>query len=149
MTWRSSLGFSLLELLVVLGIAAATLTLVVPRFVQTLEKAQFEAAVLEVVSGLRQARGIALLQQREATFWINVEEKHYRVDHYRKRLPSEALALRIETAEQDLTPSGGRIRFFPDGSSTGWRITMVWGKRQREIDVNWLTGRVVVVRMPE
>lgn len=135
-------GFSLLELLVVLAIAAATAALVVPRAVGTLERARFQSAVREIVSGLRHTRSIALLRQREAAFYLDVEEKFYRIDRLKERPLPSPLHLQIETLKSDLTPSGGKIRFFPDGSSTGGQILLAWGEWRRQIDVDWLTGKV-------
>jgi general secretion pathway protein H len=34
------------------------------------------------------------------------------------------------------------ILFFPDGGSTGGRLTLATGDRRRLIAVDWLTGRV-------
>ncbi|MGA7117479.1 MAG: hypothetical protein WBY12_09835 [Hyphomicrobium sp.] len=36
------------------------------------------------------------------------------------------------------------MRFFPDGSSTGGRVTLVAGERKRLLDINWLTGAVII-----
>ena len=38
----------------------------------------------------------------------------------------------------------GAIRFYPDGSSTGGRITVSSGERKFLVDVDWLTGRVSI-----
>jgi general secretion pathway protein H len=38
----------------------------------------------------------------------------------------------------------GDIRFNPDGSSSGGRITIAEGGRRIAIGVDWLTGRVQV-----
>ena len=38
----------------------------------------------------------------------------------------------------------GAIRFYPDGSSTGGRITVASGERKYLVDVDWLTGRVSI-----
>jgi len=38
----------------------------------------------------------------------------------------------------------GDIRFNPDGSSTGGRISLADGRRRIGVGVDWLTGRVSV-----
>jgi len=38
----------------------------------------------------------------------------------------------------------GGIRFFPDGSSTGGRISVARGQRTLVVEVDWLLGRVSV-----
>jgi general secretion pathway protein H len=37
-----------------------------------------------------------------------------------------------------------RIRFFPDGSSTGGRITLRSGRREWHVNVSWLTGAISI-----
>jgi general secretion pathway protein H len=39
----------------------------------------------------------------------------------------------------------GKIRFFPDGTSTGGRITLTQGERKYLVDINWLTGQVAIL----
>ena len=36
----------------------------------------------------------------------------------------------------------GRIRFFPDGASTGGNVELELGEAVWRIEVNWLTGEV-------
>ena len=36
----------------------------------------------------------------------------------------------------------GAIRFFPDGSSTGGRITLSTDRLAYLVDVDWLTGKI-------
>jgi general secretion pathway protein H len=54
-----------------------------------------------------------------------------------------ALELGLETARSELVDAGsGQIRFFPDGSSTGGRITVMMQEQRAEVVVDWLTGQV-------
>lgn len=145
MNWRFNQGFSLLELIVVLAIVALGSVYVTPNFAKTLESVRFKAAVREVASGLRQVRSIALSQGREAAFFLDVARHAYRIDQDRPQRLPETIELTFETAQTELTGFGqGRIRFFPDGSATGGRIVLRFGRMARRVDVNWLTGRVTV-----
>ena len=36
------------------------------------------------------------------------------------------------------------IRFFPDGSSTGGHISLIEGKTEYRVNVDWLTGRIAI-----
>ncbi|TCV91049.1 hypothetical protein EC912_1171, partial [Luteibacter rhizovicinus] len=47
--------------------------------------------------------------------------------------------------EDRVNATTGRIRFFPDGSSTGGRVTLGRGTREWHVNVGWLTGAVSVV----
>ncbi len=144
-------GFSLLELIIVMAIMALGFAFVAPNFARTLDGVRFKSAVREIASGLRQTRGIALSQTKEAVFFVDVEERIYRVDQRGKThsLP-KSLELTLETSESEMTgPNQGNIRFFPDGSSTGGRIILKWGNRKRRVDINWLTGRVTLGEVNE
>ena len=56
---------------------------------------------------------------------------------------SDKLELQLYTVEKELTSDKvAAIRFYPDGSSTGGRVTIGKDDRKFEIDVDWLTGRV-------
>jgi general secretion pathway protein H len=51
----------------------------------------------------------------------------------------------ITSAKEDqVSATTGRIRFFPDGSSTGGHITLQRDRRQWRVNVSWLTGAVSV-----
>ena len=39
----------------------------------------------------------------------------------------------------------GRIRFYPDGTSTGGRVTLTGSGAKYDILVDWLSGRVKIV----
>ena len=47
------------------------------------------------------------------------------------------------TADSEQTSAtSGRIRFFPDGASTGGHVSVRLGEREWRINVSWLTGQV-------
>jgi general secretion pathway protein H len=50
----------------------------------------------------------------------------------------------IKTAQEDLSNGVAKLRFFPDGSATGGRITLEKNKLSQEININWLTGHVSI-----
>ncbi|GAB6066896.1 hypothetical protein JCM13664_02140 [Methylothermus subterraneus] len=144
MSWRSD-GFTLLELIVALAIAALGFAYVAPNFIKTLESVRFQSAVREVASGLRHARGIALAQGREVVFFLDVAAHTYRIDRDRPRRLPKSIELRLSTAETErIGPGVGGIRFFPDGSATGGRIVLRQFGLAKRVDVHWLTGRVSV-----
>ncbi|MGX2039069.1 GspH/FimT family pseudopilin [Methylocaldum sp. MU1018] len=141
-----SFGFTLLEMLLALSVAAALTAVAVPNIAPMLTRAQLTAAARDVASGLRYARGQALSEAREASFELNVNRGTYRVSGRRKNfsLPG-SVRLSLYTAEREAGEDGiGSIRFFPDGSSTGGRVTLEAAGKKRLVDVNWLTGEVVI-----
>jgi len=53
--------------------------------------------------------------------------------------------LHVTSAAEDVQhPGQARIRFFPDGSSTGGNIELSRKHREVRIDVDWLTGTVAM-----
>ena len=55
------------------------------------------------------------------------------------------LNLALFTAQSELVrEKTGGIRFFPDGTSTGGRVTVSAGESKQIVDVDWVTGRVAI-----
>jgi general secretion pathway protein H len=139
-------GFTLLELLIVLAIAAASFAMIGPQVSSGLATMKLNTAANDMASALRFSRSRAISNIREAEFFLDVERHRYRVTGRQKeyRVP-ESIHLKLLTAESEILGEGqGIIRFFPDGSSTGGRITLEAGQRTRLVDVNWLTGQVII-----
>jgi general secretion pathway protein H len=65
-------------------------------------------------------------------------------EHDVRTLPKN-IDLKLFTAQTEVeNEHRGSIRFYPDGSSTGGRITVSSGERKYLVDVDWLTGRVAI-----
>ncbi len=76
---------------------------------------------------------------------IDVDANRYRLGEWRALRGDVRLSL--YTAERERLDRGtGRIRFFPDGTSTGGRVSLAEGERSYHVVVDWLTGRVDVVQ---
>jgi general secretion pathway protein H len=144
---RSGQGFSLLELLVVLVILVLIAAVVPPLFLGFGGSAELRSAARQVAAGLRAARSTAVLRQREAVLTVDLEQRFFRVtgDPRTVRVPAD-VAVKLYTAEAELLDkTSGNIRFFPDGSSTGGRITLSNERLAYTVNVDWLTGRVGIV----
>jgi general secretion pathway protein H len=139
-------GFTLLEIILVLVIAATVAAVAVPNFQPALANMQLRAATGDVASALRYVRGQALSRGREAVFFLDVDRHLYTVSGRPKQytLPA-SVRLGLFTAEAELSGEGqGNIRYYPDGSSTGGRVSLEATGKRRLVDVNWLTGAVVI-----
>ena len=137
-------GFTLLELLVVLFIVVLGFAMIGINLSSGSDATALKAAARDIVSALRYARGQALMSHQEATVAIDLAENSYTVSGRTKNyLIPNTIALTVVTAQSELTGNGlGNIRFFPDGSSTGGKITLEQGKAAWEININWLTGQI-------
>ena len=55
----------------------------------------------------------------------------------------KGMEMELLTAQSEMLDEGvGQIRFYPDGSSGGGRVTLMRGEARWEIEVEWLTGKV-------
>ena len=141
-----SRGFTLVEVVLVLVIAVAAYALVISTTYRGATTADLKAAARTLASGLRQAQSLAMTSRRDMALTIDLESREFTVtgDTSVHQLPRE-LDLKLYTAQTEVTSERrGAIRFYPDGSSTGGRITVSIAERKYLVDVDWLTGRVSI-----
>lgn len=138
-------GFTLFELLAVIlliGIAAAAVSVSVS---QGLASARVSAASGELAAALRATRAQAIVKGQEQHFDVDIRDGSYRAANGRQVMLPKGMKLSITSAREDqVNASTGRIRFFPDGSSTGGHVTLQQGQRRWQVNVAWLTGAVSV-----
>ncbi len=146
MSPRTQSGFTLIELLVVLLIMGALITLAPAAFHKIAPGLEMKAAAREVAGVMRQARGQAIRDNREAAVLFDTERNVYRLGQDpRVHALNPALQVSLVTAvSEQLDDTRGRIRFFPDGTSTGGRVTLSRNDRKLDITVDWLTGLVAI-----
>jgi general secretion pathway protein H len=142
---EQQIGFTMIEIVVVLAVLGLVLTSIVGYKPPWSSRLGLRGAATELASALRLARSEAILRNRSVAFEIDLAGHHFRVGTgaVRQLPPKLSIAL--------LTVSGERrdvmaadIRFSPDGSSTGGRISIADGVQTIAVGVDWLTGRVSV-----
>jgi general secretion pathway protein H len=138
-------GFTLIEVIVTLAILGFALVLVVGYKPPWSSGLGLKGTVSELASGLRLARSEAIATNRPVIFDLDLTGHRYRVGAgAERRLPAN-LSIGLLTVVGESRGAGiGDIRFNPDGSSTGGRITIADGQRRIAVGVDWLTGRVSV-----
>lgn len=139
-------GFTLVEILAVVALIAVAMTLVAVTVGDGLAGARVKAASRDLVAALRYTRGQAIVTRQSQALTIDVDERRYQAPGKKwVELPSK-MDMQLETARSEMeTESIGRIRFFPDGASTGGNVELSLGDVVWRIEVNWLTGEVVVL----
>lgn len=144
---RASRGFSLLEVVVVLTIAALLAALVPPLFSGTIARAELRGTAASLAATLRLARSRAITEAREVALTLHLGQRWYRLGNdTRKRPLPVGIATELETAQRQIRDQHqGDIRFFPDGSSSGGRIRLSAGDTQLVVDVDWFSGGIRVV----
>jgi general secretion pathway protein H len=144
---RKHQGFSLIEMTLVLFIMIIGLGIVIPNISSGFGSTQLKGVARDFASALRYARGQALISHQQTLVTIDLDNKTYQVSNRKKifQIPDE-IKLKLLTAQSELNGDGvGSIRFFPDGSSTGGRITLESNEIQWLVDINWLTGHIQIL----
>jgi general secretion pathway protein H len=142
----STAGFTLLELLAVLLILGLVAAVVVPSLGGG-AAVEVKSAARSLAAALRQTRNRALNDNRSATLALDVAKREFRLPGEQRthRLPERVHIVLFTARSEQLSEQGGAIRFFPDGSSTGGRITLSIDSLRYLVNVDWLTGRVKVM----
>lgn len=120
------------------------LALVVPNVSTGIDSTNMKSAARDLVSALRYARGQALISQQQTLLTIDLDNNTYLISSRDKiyTVP-EAIEIALVTAQTEQLGEGqGSIRFFPDGSSTGGKITLAVADNQWQVYINWLTGDI-------
>jgi general secretion pathway protein H len=132
--------------IVVLALGALIYAVVLAAPLGKASAADLKAAARSLAAGLRTAQSTAMATRRDALLTIDMETREYITSGEQQvhTLP-KSLELKLYTAQTEVTSERrGSIRFYPDGSSTGGRITVASGERRYLVDVDWLTGRVAI-----
>ena len=143
---RRQPGFTLLEVIVVLVLGAIIYAVLLSAPFGKASAADLKAAARTLASGLRTVQTTAMTTRRDALLTLDVDAREFVLsgDPQVRKLP-DGIDFKLYTAQAEVTSDRrGSIRFYPDGSSTGGRITVSSGERKFLVDVDWLTGRVSI-----
>lgn len=139
-------GFTLIELLASLAVLGLALSLIAGYKPPWSRGLGLRATAAELAANLRVARSEAILSNRPVVLDVDLVGHRYRVGTGTPRhLPADISLELLTIAGEVLNGREGAIRFNPDGSSTGGRISLADGRRRVGVGVDWLTGRVSVV----
>lgn len=139
-------GFTLLELVVVLAIAAVLFALALPAGSRQRDHAEMASAARTVAAALRATRSQAITVGRPAAFAIDVGSARFGAAGARsaEQLPRGTQVALVTAETERRGDTTGLIRFYPDGSSTGGGVSLSRGGDHFEVLVNWLTGGVSI-----
>ncbi len=142
-------GFTLLELVVVLAIAGFIMTVTPPLLSKAMPGLQLKSSARELAAGMRYARDRAVSGRAEMVLSVDLEQRTVTVTGRARPIRiSDDLDVAMVTAQSEVEDDQrGNIRFYPDGSSTGGRITVSHGRKGYDIDLDWLTGRVSITEV--
>lgn len=136
-------GFSLMEILVVITVIGLMLGLVSFSLGRGVSGAQMRNASKEVAASMRYTRSLAMRTHQQQVFLVDIENRTWQAGNRPPEAFVKGMDITILTARSELTgENAGGIRFFPDGSSTGGRVTLTADEREWEVGVEWLTGEI-------
>jgi general secretion pathway protein H len=137
-------GFTLLELVVVLLVMSLALVVVTQSLRRPSPELELKLAAATVASAFREARSLAIRDNREMPVTVDLDAHTVRIGtpDADRSLGSD-LGISLHTATSEMAGKGvGSIRFFPDGTSTGGRVTLFANAQKYDVSVDWLTGWV-------
>lgn len=139
-------GFTLLEMLVAITIAAIIMGVSAPVMQRLYLSSQYRAAVSDVVTLLSSARYQAIRRGRQADVVINPETREISLGEKVQSLP-KSLQMEVLSSRELNRDGAGVIRFYPDGGSSGGYVKLTSeGNNMVQVQVDWLLGRVTLCR---
>ena len=135
-------GFTLLELMAAITIAALVLGVSIPATMRMYGSMQYHGAVKDVVAVLTAARYGAISTGDFQDVLINAQVGELSLNEKVRKLPS-AMKLEVVAARELNRDGVGVIRFYSDGSSSGGVVRLEHERGMEvEVQVGWLLGRV-------
>ena len=134
-------GFTVIEILAGLLLLALATSVALPALTSG-SGAEVRSAARMVAAGLRQARDRAMTTNRDAIMELDVRRRNMVLGGRSRQLTGDLRVMLLTARRERIDAGRGAIRFFPDGSSTGGRVTLAAGAQTFLVDVDWLTGRV-------
>jgi general secretion pathway protein H len=141
---KSSAGFTLVELLVVMGIMGLVLATVLAAKPKT-AATRVMVAARSVAATLQLARAQAMASNTEVVVRFDMQKRQFGLARSMHDLP-RGMTVAMKLAETEGAGESGGMRFYPDGQSSGGEIALMLEGRESRIDVNWLTGEPHVIR---
>ncbi|MHB8448044.1 MAG: GspH/FimT family pseudopilin [Rudaea sp.] len=136
-------GFTLIELVAVIVLIGIALSVVSLSFSKSMSSAKIQAATRDLVAALRYTRGQAIVTGKQAALDLDIQSDTYQAPGRPiVKLPKDMRMVLLTADSEQTSATSGRIRFFPDGASTGGHISVRLGEREWRINVSWLTGAV-------
>jgi general secretion pathway protein H len=140
-------GFSLLEMLLVVALIAATGLLAAGMLTGGLERMQLKSSAQEIASQLRYTRAHAIATGTPQRFTIDPGAHTWQAPNGRDGDVPERLGITFTGAREVQARSDeGAVVFFGDGASTGGRVQVSFRTAAWNVDVAWLTGEVTLRR---
>jgi general secretion pathway protein H len=143
---KLSRGFTMIELVAVILVIGLVAALAPPMFVSGVTAAEHRAATRQVAQVLRYARTEAVAKRVDVGVDFDLEARTYQLPGAKKKskIPDGIELLLTTTVAETKDEKNASVRFYPDGGSTGGRVTLKYKAREFRVDIDWLTGRIAI-----
>ncbi|TGE01038.1 GspH/FimT family pseudopilin [Methylobacterium nonmethylotrophicum] len=145
-TRRTSAGFTLIEMLVVLAVLAVSAALVPLAVGPVRERNLLARSSASLADLIARARATAIRDGRTTRLVFDLEHRTVLLAGTSRRVRLDPSLDLILTTAQEAERDGRRaLLFLPDGTATGGRlrVTIAGGRAPgRSLSVSWLTGAV-------
>jgi general secretion pathway protein H len=132
-------GFTLIEALVVVAIAALVSALMFPRLQGMITGQELRTARSELIMSVRETRALAIRSGAPSRFQITENGRAYQVGgRFEQTLPA---SVQLSSAA-----SNGALIFYPDGTSNGGRLALANRDRRLEFVIFPTTGLIAAAR---
>ncbi len=142
---KSTAGFTLLELIIVMAIIGMMAMLVIPN-IGSGQSAILKAQVREAMAVLRYARRTATIEGKQKTIILREGGDSSKKTNIDSGIwTSRGVKLQMGEADDDTseqTNTSTKVTFFPEGGSSGGKIIFTFNKITAEIKINPLTGKI-------
>jgi len=143
---RNLAGFTMLELIAAISIAAIVLAVSVPATGRMYQSVLYREAVGDIVTMLQSARYAAINSGRAQDVEVNPKKNQLRFNDNYQQLP-KGFKIQVHSAAQLNKRDSGIIRFYPEGGSSGGGIDLTSPTGAGvKILVDWMVGRVTQER---
>lgn len=140
-------GFSLLEVLLVVGLVAVTGVLAAAAMSGGFDRVALQSTSKTIAAQLRYTRAHAISTGEPQRFVLNPQARSWQAPNGRHGSIPESLEVEFTGArELQASADEGVIVFFADGAATGGRVRVLLRDAAWQVDVAWLTGEVRLSR---
>jgi len=145
---KYNLGFTLIELMLVLMLLGLSTLVVLPNIDKGMQEREVRGSALGLAAVARELRSRALHEGMPRQLVLNLSTNSYLVDRSREfHLPANVKFGAVEGGET-LEAGARRFLFFPNGSTLGGAIVMSSSRDAASYSIRFepLTGRIEVLR---
>ena len=142
-------GFTLLEVLVVLAIGAASIGVAVQFLPRNNDRRELEQSAIELAAVMRGAQLAAVRDQRESTFTFDLKKRQFwsKPDHIHT-LDADTVVTIVSARHAATTSALAQVRFLSNGHNSGATIQLTKENHKAQITADWLTGAIAVTMLP-